>query len=451
MINPTARHAPQFATGVAEDSFAPTTTAYSYYVLFVLVLVFILNWIDRMVLSILLVPIQQEFKLTDTAMGVLSGFGFSVLYAVATLFIARYSDRHNRRNLLALAVTVWSVATALCGAVSGFGQLLVGRAVVGVAEAGGGAPTYSIIADYFEPRRRALAMGIYSSGIYIGIMLSFLLGSFLAERFGWRTTFLLLGPPGLLLAVVLRLTVREPLRGRFEPAGLRGDQPTGAALRFLAQQRAYLAAAGGLTVTAITQGAYAAWAPAFLIKVHGLSLTQVGLSLGLVLGIAGAIGTFVGGGLSDWLSARDPRVRLYFPAAVTLLTTPFFAAFCLVGDLHFALAIYAAGTVISSMHFGPAFALTQNLSRPAMRGLATALVMVATVLTGQGIGPLLTGFLSDALRGSVAGDPLRYALAIMAVFASLGALLFAYGARFVAADMERATGPGPATASEAER
>lgn len=418
----------------------PPHPLHAYYVLFILVLIFILNWIDRLVISILLVPIQQEFQLSDTAMGLLSGSGFAVLYAIATLWIARYSDRHNRRNLVSLAVAIWSLATSACGAVTGFGSMLAARAVVGVAEAGGGAPTYSLIADYFPPRRRALAMGIYSSGIYVGIMLSFLLGSFLAERYGWRMTFLLLGPPGLLLALVLRFTVQEPLRGRFEPPALRGDEPTGVALSFLWRQRAYLAAAGGLTITAVTQGAYAAWAPAFLIKVHGLGLSEVGLHLGLVLGIAGAVGTFAGGGLSDWLSARNPRIRLYFPAIVTLLTTPFFAMFALADDLYVGLGIYAAGTVISAMHFGPAFGLTQNLARPSMRGLATALVMVATVLTGQGVGPVLTGMISDGLHDGVGQEALRYALAIMAGFATLGALMFAYGARFVARDIERATG-----------
>src|SRR5690606_26141529 len=142
----------------------------------------------------------------------------------------------------------------------------------------------------------------------------------------------------------------------------------------------------------------------------------------------------------DWLSARNPSIRLYFPALVTLLTTPFFAMFCLAGDLHVALGIYAVGTVISAMHFGPAFGLTQNLARPSMRGMATAIVMVTTVLTGQGVGPLLTGVLSDAFGASAGPESLRYALAIMAGFATLGALMFAYGARFVAADMERATG-----------
>ena len=425
---------------VLADGETPASRRYAYYVLFVLVLIFVLNWIDRMVVSILLVPIQQELQLSDTAMGVLSGFGFSLLYTLSTVLIARYSDVHNRRNLLSGAVVIWSLATSFCGMVTGFGQLLLGRAIVGVAEAGGGAPTYSIIADYFPPRRRALAMGIYSSGIYIGIMLSFLLGSLLAARFGWRATFWLLGPPGLLLALMVRFTVKEPLRGRFEPQTLRSDESTGTVLSFLWSQRAYLAAAGGLTVVAITQGAYAAWVPAFLIKVHGLTLTQVGLQLGLVLGVAGAIGTFAGGGLSDWLSARDPRVRLYFPAIVTFLTTPFFALFCLAGDVHVGLAIYAVGTVISAMHFGPAFGLTQNLARPAMRGLATALVMVTTALTGQGLGPLLTGFLSDVLRPEFGGQSLRYALAIMAGFASLGALFFLYGARYVAGDIERATG-----------
>lgn len=437
-LHPPTIAPPPMVAGPA-GSRLPTTTR-PYYVLFILVLIFTLNWIDRMILSVLLVPIQRELRLSDTAMGVMSGFGFAMLYAAATMVAARYSDRHNRRNLLALSVTLWSVATSLCGMVTGFGQLMAGRAVVGVAEAGGGAPAYSIISDYFEPRRRALALGIYSGGIYTGIMLSFVVGSFLAERYGWRTTFLLLGPLGLVLALVLRLTVDEPLRGRFEPPRLRSDESVGAALRFLGQQRAYVAAAGGLTITAVTQGAYAAWAPALLIKAHGFSLSQAGLSLGLVLGIAGAAGAFAGGGLSDWLSARNPRVRLYFPAVATLLTTPFFALFCLVSDPRQALVIYAIGTIISAAHFGPAFGLTQNLARPAMRGLATALVMVSTVLTGQGLGPVLTGVLSDALRGGVTGEPLRYALAIMAGFATLGSLLFAYGARFVAEDFKRATG-----------
>lgn len=451
-INPTAAQLPSLSSEAAVDSAVPSSALYAYYVLLVLVLIYVLNWIGRTVMSILLVPIQQDLHLSDTRMGLVSGFGFSLLYALSTLWIARYSDRHSRRNLLTLAVAIWSVASSLCGLVAGFAQLLLGRAAVGVAEAGSGAPPYSLISDYFEPRRRALAMGIYSSGIYIGISLSFLLGSLLAERFGWRATFLLLGPPGLMLAAMLQFTVREPLRGRFEPPSLRSDEPTGEVLRFLWQQRAYLAAAGGLTVTAITQGAYAAWAPAFLMKVHGLSLTEVGLELGLILGIAGPVGTFAGGALSDWLAASNPRLRLYFPAVATLLTTPLFALFCLAENPRAALTYYAVGTIISSMQFGPAFGLTQNLTRPSMRGLATALVMVATVLTGQGVGPLLTGILSDTLHVSLGPDAPRYALAIMAGFATLGALVFACGASHVAADMERATGPrslqGPALADQ---
>jgi predicted MFS family arabinose efflux permease len=423
---------------------------YAYYVLFVLSMIFVLNWIDRMIISILLVPIQQELQVSDTAMGLLSGFGFSMLYALSTIPIARYSDRHNRRNLLAIAVTVWSVATSLCGLVAGYGHLLLARALVGVAEAGGGAPSYSLISDYFEPRRRAFAMGVYSGAIYIGIMLSLLLGSLLAERFGWRTTFLMLGPPGLLLALVLRLTVHEPLRGRFEPPTLRGEQPSAAVLRFLFQQRAYLCVTAGLGVVAITLGGFSAWVPAFLVRVHGLTLPQVGLSLGLVLGTCGAIGTFSGGWLSDRLSARNPRVRLFFPATVAFLTTPFFILFCFAEDLRLALVFYAIATIVSGMHFGPAFGLTQNLARPTMRGLATALVMVSTVLTGQGAGPLLTGLLSDVLRPDFGPESMRYALAIMACFAALGAMLFAYGARFVAADIERATGADLADAEAAK-
>lgn len=415
-------------------------SGYAYYVLAVLIAICILNWIDRMILSILLVPIQAELRVSDTAMGLLTGFGFTVFYALTTIPIARYSDRSNRRNLLTFAVAFWSLATAVCGVVQNYWQLLIGRAGVGVGEAAGGAPVYSLISDYFPPNRRAFALGLYSSSIFIGIMLSLFLGSLMAERFGWRATFLLLGPPGLLLALLLRFTVREPERGRFEPPATRGEQPARTVLRFLASQRAYVCALGGLTITAITNGAFSAWAPAFLVRVHGLSLGEVGLYLGLVLGLFGALGTISGGYISDRFAGGSARAKLVFPAIVALLMTPALLIFCNAQHLGLAMAAYAAAMIVSGMYFGPAFALTQNLAQPAMRGLSSALAILATAVTGQGLGPVLGGMLNDALAPTYQAEAVRYSLMIMSAFSALGGLIFLAGAGRVQRDLERAIG-----------
>ena len=276
------------------------------YALGVLVVVYTFNFIDRQILSILLEPIKQDLGLSDSALGMLTGFAFALFYATLGIPIARFADRSNRRNLIAWALAIWSAMTAVSGLAQNFWHLLLARIGVGVGEAGCSPPAHSMLADYFPTENRATALGIYSLGIPFGILFGFIAGGWLNEFFGWRVAFFIVGVPGLLLAILVRFTLREPPRGMAEGRVADEEQPTiMETFRFLWSKRAFRHMAVGGGLTAFVGYGVITWVPSFLIRSYGMSTGDVGTYLGLILGIPGGIGIALGGYLADRYGARD--------------------------------------------------------------------------------------------------------------------------------------------------
>jgi MFS family permease len=416
-----------------ESQYSP---AYLTYVLFILFLGMTLSFADRQLINILVEPIKQEFNASDTEMGLLTGLAFVLFYATMGVPIARLADRGSRRDILAIAMAVWSAMTALCGMSHSFVQLALARFGVGVGEAGGGPASYSMLADYFPPRRRNTAFGILAAAAPFGILLSMYGGAVIATHYGWRVTFLGLGVPGILLALVIRLTIDEPLRGRW-------DAPKKVATPELSLRQVLLllwrdpatrtvALASG--VTAISGFAAGAWLPSFFIRVHGLSLIEAGLSLGLGGTIGGMLGGVVGGLLADRLSKRHLSWQLKVAALGTLLSLPAQGLVLLwpqgdyfsVGDMRLPIAVMLVpfGAFFMAFMQGPAVAAVQNLAAPEIRTQATAAFFFVTSALGMGLGPLSVGLFSDALTPLFAEQAVRYGLLASLLFMLLGAILF---------------------------
>jgi predicted MFS family arabinose efflux permease len=416
------------------DSQSPSR--YSYYVLGLLFVVYVVNFIDRQILAILLDPIKEDLGVSDTAMGFLTGFAFAFFYTIAGLPIARWADSGVRRNIIALGLAAWSLMTAVSGLARNFAQLAIARVGVGVGEAACTPPAHSLISDYFPPARRATALTSYATGIHVGIMIGFLAGGWLTELFDWRTAFFVAGLPGLLLAVVVRLTLREPARGQSEVGHVdtRGASVREVA-RFLLARRSFVFVqlAGGLH--ALAAYGLAVWVPAFLGRVHDMGPAEIGTGLALVAGPGGAAGVFLVGKLSDRLSPRDARWYLWLPTLTALLPLPFTLGFLLLDDRFWALACYLPHTLLGSGYVGPKYALTQSVVKVRMRAQAAAIMMLFTNLIGLGAGPQVVGILSDLFSAGSGAHSLRYALLIMVIFNVGVAVLYLVAARTVREDL----------------
>jgi predicted MFS family arabinose efflux permease len=306
---------------------AQTGNRYLNYVLFMLTLVYVFNFVDRQLLVILQESIKKELKLSDTQLGLLSGFTFAIFYVTLGIPIARFADKRNRRNIVAGSLGLWSVMTAFSGLSRNFIQLLLARIGVGVGEAGGSPPAHAMISDYFPPEKRSTALSIYSTGIYIGVLIGFLMGGYLNQHLGWRTAFFVLGAPGIIFSLLFYVTVKEPKKGATDlMAATRGETHSlSAVLNILFSNKVfvYLAAATGLHVFCIY--GLLNWAPSFLSRLHGMKSADIGVSLGLIFGFGGGIGTWAGGLLTDRLGKKDKRWYLKIPAYAILLSILFTA------------------------------------------------------------------------------------------------------------------------------
>src|SRR5262245_40350873 len=297
---------PQLSRGISKPTPA-VGGLYAYYVLGVLVVVYIFNFIDRQILAILLQPIKEDLKISDTALGFLTGFAFAVFYTFAGLPLARLADRWVRRSLIAISLVTWSVMTAASGLSRGFTDLALARIGVGIGEAGASPPAHSLLSDYFPPEKRATAIAIYSSGIYVGVGIGFWLGGWINDAYGWRTAFFVVGLPGLLMALLVRFTVREPLRGMSEHnvTAIQVYSLTDA-WRFFASLptgRRRALAAGFHAFVAYGLGA---WIPAFFVRIHHMTPGELGGWLSWITALGGGGGTFLGGWLADRWVRRQP-------------------------------------------------------------------------------------------------------------------------------------------------
>jgi MFS family permease len=422
---------------VAGSAITPEAARYA---LGLLVLVYVVNFLDRTILAMLLEPIRLEFQVSDTYLGFLSGIAFAAFYTVMGIPIARWADRGNRRNIIALALLVWSGMTVLTGFARSFSQLALCRIGVGVGEAGCSPPAHSLISDYFPPERRGTAFSIYALGIPIGGGLGYLAGGWLNEFFDWRTAFILAGVPGIVLALVVRATLREPPRGTFDGAAAGAAQePVRAVFSFMSELRSFRHMAIGAALHAFYGYGASAFIGAFFMRTHGIESGELGTWLALLGFTGGVAGTYLGGYLADRLGVRDPRWYMWVPALATIAYIPFAFLLYLWPDGRVALLLWLPGALLGGMYLGPTFAMTQSLVRPKMRAMASAILLFVINIIGLGLGPQGVGILSDLLAGSFGTDSLRYALLVVVVsFAAWSVIHYGLAARSIREDLQAA-------------
>ncbi|MBO6701965.1 MAG: MFS transporter [Pseudomonadales bacterium] len=412
---------------------------YRWYALGVLVLVYVSSHVDRQIMGILLEPIKGDLGASDTQMGFLIGITFALFYATLGIPIAMLADRGNRRNIITIAITVWSGMTVLCGYVQSFAQLALARIGVGIGEAGSTPPTHSMISDMFPASERGTAMGIYAMGINIGLLVAYLGGGWMSEHWGWRTTFIVVGLPGLLIALLVRLTVDEPVRGASDSQQSLNDAPPFMNVaRHLWRTPAARHVIFGSSLAGFVGYGMTLWLPAFFVRSHGLSQTEVGLTLALVSGIVGGIGTFTAGKFADMLAARDVRWFAWVVAIGKGGLVPFLVLFFLMQDFTNAILIYLIPAFFGGFYLAPTFAMIQSLVPPEMRAVAAAITLFMLNIIGMGIGPQGVGILSDVLSTEYGKESLRYSLMIFGTVNIWCAFHYFVGARTLKEDIARA-------------
>lgn len=422
------------------DTVVPVSRAYSRYVLGLLFLVYVFNFVDRQVLSILLAPIKADLGVSDTFMGFLTGFAFVAFYTFAGIPIARYADRASRRDIIALGLVVWSSMTALSGFARTGAWLALARVGVGVGEAAGTPPAHSLLSDYFPPHKRATALSIYAMGVYIGVAAAFIGGGWIASQFGWRAVFFTVGSVGLPLALIVRLTVRELPRGYSDPGPLStvAPLPFREAVAQLARNRSFVWIVVATSIQSLSGYGIMTWGPTFLIRQHGLPVADVGLSLGIPIGLMGGLGVVLGGRLADRLATRDERWLMRLPAIETALLVPFALVFILADDLDLALFAFWPFYLLGAMYVGPMHSTIQGLVVPSLRATASALNLFVVNMVGLGVGPLLIGVLNDVFRQNHGEGGIRYSMLLVAVIGGLSSGLFWLSSRNLPADLRTA-------------
>lgn len=437
--------APGASEALPEAEFETAKTPYSrplyrYYVLAVLTVVYVFNFVDRQLLVILQEPIKAELNLSDTQLGLLTGFAFALFYVICGIPIARWADKGNRRSIIALALTIWSAMTALCGLAGNYAHLLLARVGVGVGEAGGSPPAHSMISDIFKPKNRALALSIYSIGIYIGILIGFALGGFLADAFSWRLAFFVVGLPGIAMALLVFFTVREPIRGWSEDnkKGAEPAPPIGEVARLLWTRISFRHIALGASLQAFIIYGIGNWLPSYFLRTYELDLGTIGAWMALTTGFGGGLGSFFGGWMADKFGAKDVRWYLWVPAILTSLLVPVQLAILLSGHMYFALIMTAPFHFLSAAYLGAVLAVSHNLVSGRMRALTSAVLFFVLNLIGLGLGPVIVGFLSDMFTQNGVAAPLGTSMVICGTIAAIWSVIhYLLAARKVTGDIAR--------------
>lgn len=416
---------------------------YRWYVLGLLVAVNLLNYFDRNLITILIEPIKKDLSLSDGQAGVLMGLAFALIYSLLGIPVARYADRGRRVGVLGASLALWSVMTTLCGTATNFATMFLTRLGVGVGEAGGLPSTHALVGAYFPPQQRGTAMSIVAVGGSLGLLLGLVAGGLMHEAFGWRSAFLIAGVPGVIIALILLLTVREPPLPPARPGENR--QNLGEALRLLWERKSYVWLTVGLGIATIGAYGHQAWIPTFLMRSFGLSPAETGIYYGMASIPAAFVGVLGGGLIIDRLSRRDARWPLWITAMSFAAMVPIALAFFLapslpgvVGRPWIVVALALPIATLGVMWTAPCFALIQNLAGARLRATAAAAFMLVTNLVGLSLGPPITGWISDALAGIAGSDSLRLALAIVSLPYLIGVVLFLRAARTVKRDLEAA-------------
>ncbi|WP_293379580.1 MFS transporter [Phenylobacterium sp. SCN 70-31] len=393
--------------------------------LFLMFLTSTANMADRQVIGIVAEQIKLEFGLSDTMLSLISGTAFALVYPPLGLPLAWLADRRNRRNLLVGCLSFWSAATVACGFAPGFWTLFLARMGVAVGEAGYAPCTHSLIADYTSAERRARAFSVLLLGISAGGLFASVVGGFAAEHYGWRAAFVAVGLPGFLTAIAILWFVKEPLRQQAHVA----PPPALQTLKRLLSTPAFTFCITGSAVHLMVTYAKAAWAVAFFMRVHGLSVSEAAILVGSVGAVAGAIGTVAGGIIGDRLAVIDRRWLAWWPAITVLLGFAVGAPAFLTGNLLFAVAGVSVAVFLNALYQPSTYALVQTVAQPRERATAAALMIFIQNITGLGLGPLLTGLLSDRLAPVYGVQSLGYALAAVFGLNIVAAVLYVFSGR----------------------
>ena len=419
------------------------------YVIFLLLLVHMFNLMDRQIINVLSPAIQQDFNLSDAQIGILTGLSFALLYAVFSFPIARLADKKNRVKIISICLAFWSIMTALCGVAQNYLQILLARAGVGIGEAGCSPPAHSLISDYFPREQRATALGIYSIGLTGGSLLGILIGGYLASTLGWRWALVILGIPGVLLGVIVRMTLKEPVRGATEPLAIRQQLMENTdsgpsvleSLRILSGIKSYMILLVSADITAFGGYAFSAWIFHFIGRTHGLSYEEFTLPLAIAIGIGGGIGIYLGGILTDYFGKKDLSSYFLIPSIVHLVSVPIFILAVWAGS---PLLCFGLLFVVFALHAsvaGPYYAVVQNLAPVNLRAFAIAIFAFFTVVLGLGTGPLVTGLLSDTLAQTLGeADGLRWAITALAPLWAIAGIMTLFGRQSLIRDLSQATG-----------
>ena len=423
------------------------------YVLGLLVAIYTLGFLDRQVINILAEPIKLDLKLGDGQLGALTGLAFALFYTLLGVPIARLADRHDRSRVIAGSLATWSLFTALCGAATGFWGLFAMRIGVGVGEAGCSPPAVSLIADIVPKAKRAGAMAIYALGNPIGSLCGLAFGGVVASQFGWRTAFVVAGVPGIVVALVVLITLRDPRLSATVPVA--PPPPFRGAMREVAGKPSFWLVALGAAMMAFISYGKTAFYASFFLRNHsdgidrataaiaastGITLAPIGLLgilLGILLGVAGGIGVLIGGRLADYAGANDVRGYMTAPAIAAVVQIPFFISALFVDGFWTSLALFCIPGVLTAFWFGPVFAVTTGLVRVRVRSTAGAMLQLVINVVGLGFGPLTVGLLSNALSTTPGGDgqSLRLALAICSLAGVIAAGFFVAARRHLPRDM----------------
>jgi predicted MFS family arabinose efflux permease len=410
---------------------------YNRYVLLVLTLVYTLNYLDRGLIGLLLQPIKEDLHLSDTQLGFLTGIAFGLFYATLGLPIARWADRGNRSTITSLAIGLWGLTVMACLFVANFAQLICARIAAAVGESGCMPPTYSLIGDYFpQPAERARAMAIYWLASPVATLISFMLGGWLNELYGWRITFFVMGCPAILVAILVKLTIVEP-RGQVAAAQPNAKQYPRMMEVFTILWRQHSSRHLIIAIVLLfTMGlGLSPWYAAFMIRTHGMQTSELGIWLGLIFGVSGIAGILLGGYVTGRWFAEDERHQMRLSAASIALLVPCYLLFLLLPHKEHALIALIPLAVVFNFFLGPTFALMQRLVADEMRATTLAVLMLLANLIGMGIGPQIVGLLSDALAPIAGGDSLRYAMLSMSLVALWSAYHFWQAGQSVQGDL----------------
>jgi MFS family permease len=411
-----------------ENAIAPKALevrSYAWYALALLTFVYVLNFLDRTLIYILFPPIKQEMQFTDTELALIGPASFAVFYTLLGIPFGRLADRASRKYLIAAGLAVWSVFSGLTGFANSFTTIFLCRVMVGVGEATLGPAALSLLSDYFPPRMRATTQAVYSSGIAIGGGIAYFFGGWIADNYGWRWAFYLLGFPGLLLALLV-IFLREESRGRTESAKVRyGNQDW--KILFQAVPLRYLYV--GYALFGLASNNLGIWGPSFFIRVHKLDIKLVGAFAGLISVAAGVPGTILGGYVSDRLRRMGSGGRMLFSAWAALISVPLWFALLFSDNLAVLAVVNFILLGLALMWVGPAAADVHEIAGPHLRGLGIGIYFFTVTIAAYGVGSLLIGKLNDWVNVTVNPQMMRYTLLVCPAASALGALFLWLGSR----------------------